>query len=402
MEGCPEIAREDMLNLQKFETYETKYKEYVDKATDRRRTYHLMTHGFRKYHNEVRAAIKTLFDKNHQLREAYRMRVAAFNMDEAQFSTMDNKTFGDLYRELCTHQSYMPSQLLSQLEGTTFDYEGKLPAVVVQASSAFREKLRGLPRVTVDQCTARQLKEAFIKMLLGDNERNLADFPSAQSWEQVVGLVLDMDGTAQAHTLLQRIAEAGKLRAAVTPERGERSSAGGGAVRGAHTPRGGGRGGHVQGGEARPHATGGGAAAGGGSPAAEVNDDAWKTQFEQLRAQYKPTEVDLGGCTTYQQRVKRILQIRDTRAREAEMKGMRATLQGSTEPPKPKVYSKPSTGGGAAASRSQLADDEEDQGPTCYNCGERGHIKKDCKAPAKQPSGRRRSPSPRGGSGEDA
>ena len=188
------------------------------------------------------------------------MRVPSFDMDEEEFSAMDNKTFGDLYRELCTHQSYMPSQLLLQLEGTTFDYEGKLPAVVVQASLAFREKLRGLPRVTVDQCTAKQLKEAFIKMLLGTNDRNLADFPSATSWEQVVGLVLDMDGTAQAHTLLQRIAEAGKLRAAVTPERGERPSVGGGAVRGAHTPRGGGRGGHVQGGEARPHANGGGAA----------------------------------------------------------------------------------------------------------------------------------------------
>ena len=71
MEGCPQIPREDLMKMEKFEKFEIKYKEYLDKATDRKRTYHKMTHGFRKYHNEVRAAIRSLFDKSWQLQEAY-------------------------------------------------------------------------------------------------------------------------------------------------------------------------------------------------------------------------------------------------------------------------------------------------------------------------------------------
>ena len=34
MEGCPEIQREDLLKFSKFEEFEKKYKEYLDKAVE--------------------------------------------------------------------------------------------------------------------------------------------------------------------------------------------------------------------------------------------------------------------------------------------------------------------------------------------------------------------------------
>ena len=390
MEGCPEIPRPDLMSLEKFEKYEIKYKEYLDKATDRKRTSHLMVHGFRKYHHEVRAAMKSLFDKNAQLRQAYQSTLPSYNLSEEQFFALDNKLFEQLYKELCTHQSVLPSQLLLKLEATSFDRTGFLPGVVIQASSAFREKLQTLPRQTVDSCTVKQLKEAFIKMLLGNDDRNLADFPNANTWEDVVSRLLDMDGSSQANTLLERIArvkegrssEADKIHSpASSLSSTSPASRGGGAARG-----GGQAGGQVRGGVR------------GGDPATnDLPDEAWKDKYEALRAQFKPTEVDLMGCTTYQQKIKRIMAIRDSRARENELKSMRGGMEGAeatASKPKQPTPSKTQASGGQAAtpSRSQLSAAAEDEDTrACYNCGQKGHLSKNCPQPRRAV---RRSPSP--------
>jgi hypothetical protein len=354
MEGCPELQREDLLKLSKFEEFEKKYKEYLDKAADRRRTSHNMVYGFRKFAFELRQYIRTLFGKSHTLRETYFEILPSFELSEEEFLALPNETFRKLYREICTHHSCLPSQVLQSLETIRFQRgvqgdSNTLPALVVQASAAFRERLRELPRQTVSQCTQKQLKEAFIRMLLGPDERNLADFPLAQTWEHVISCLLDLDGTSEANTLVQKIRQVGKND---KPGKDEDSSAreerSGGAVA-RHRPK-----------QAPTSSE---------EPSAE-EDSVWKPQFDKLMAEFKLTQQQLNGCVTYHQKVLRIMQIRDTKKREQELKDMRASASansdGATEPPATKSVS--------TKSRSQVSDD----GPVCFFCKQKGHYKRDC------------------------
>jgi hypothetical protein len=113
MEGCPEFPRKDLLQLDKFEQWELKYKEYVGKANDRHRTFNNMTYGFRKFNKEVRSAIRSLFEKTARLRTHYgKASARLMGMTEEDFAELDNEVFKRLYRELCTQNSTLPSQLL--------------------------------------------------------------------------------------------------------------------------------------------------------------------------------------------------------------------------------------------------------------------------------------------------
>jgi len=392
MEGCPEFPRKDLLQLDKFEQWELKYKEYVGKANDRHRTFNNMTYGFRKFNKEVRSAIRSLFDKTPRLRTHYgKASTRLMGMTEDDFAELDNEVFKRLYRELCTQNSTLPSQLLIQLESTVFDRTdgSSLPKLIIQASTAFRERLQGSPQQTVESCTDRQLKDAFVRMLLGSDERNLADFASARTWEEAVDRVLELEGSAQAHTMMTRIIEVGQQGWTEVRSRGV-----GGAARGGSAGGGGasGNGGMARSSASRP-------AAGGGpenkmsetspptrqAPTSQVSDAAWKQQFETLQAQFQPTAHDLLGCSTYQQKCKRIFQIRDTRAREKEMQALRATLGGSEAVSE---ADKSKSGGSSASStpsRSQLGGtDGGGQGVKCYNCNGFGHIKKDCPEPPRE------------------
>jgi len=392
MEGCPEFPRKDLLQLDKFEQWELKYKEYVGKANDRHRTFNNMTYGFRKFNKEVRSAIRSLFEKTPRLRTHYgKASTRLMGMTEDDFAELDNEVFKRLYRELCTQNSTLPSQLLIQLESTVFDRTdgSSLPKLIIQASTAFREKLQGSPQQTVESCTDRQLKDAFVRMLLGSDERNLADFASARTWEEAVDRVLELEGSAQAHTMMSRIIEVGQQGWTEVRSRGV-----GGAARGGSA----GGGGAARPSSSRPVAIGGPenkmldtSPTARHAPTSQVSDTAWKQQFDALQAQFQPTAHDLLGCSTYQQKCKRILQIRDTRAREKEMQALRATLGGS----EPVSEADKSKSGGSSAnstpSRSQLGgNDGGGQGVKCYNCNGFGHIKKDCPEPPRD-KGRSRS-----------
>jgi hypothetical protein len=351
MEGCPELQREDLLKFAKFEEFEKKYKEYLDKAADRRRTSHNMAYGFRKFSFELRQYIRTLFGKTHTLRESYRSVLPSFDLSEDEFLAMPNAVFQKLYREVCTHHSCLPSQVLQSLEATQFKRgdASTLPALVVQASAAFRERLRELPQQTIRLCTAKQLKESFIRMLLGPDERNLADFPIASTWEEVISALLELDGTSEANTLVHKIRQVGKSDKPLKEEevQKEERKEGGGAVR--SRPK-------------QPQQI----------TSSEENDELWTPQLEKLVAEFKPTQQQLQGCTSNHQKVLRILQIRDTRKREVELKEMRAANTGgaavSPASASSKLVSKPQP-----QSRSQLGEE-----PTCFYCKEKGHYKRDC------------------------
>ena len=233
--------------------------------------------------------------------------------------------------------------------------DSTLPSIAVKASAAFRERLREQPGQTIKQCTDRQLKEAFIKMLLGTEERHLADFPSARTWEDVLTTLLDMEGSSQADTLLRSI-QAHRPNAdptdkvVPTPTETKTKTV-------------------VQGGGFAQVGGGGGAARPPRKTASlnddQIDDSAWEAQFHKLSDEFHPTATELQDCNTYQQKVKRILTIRDTRRRESEMKDMRAAL--------PKSATATSAPPSTSVSRSQLAED-----PVCFFCKEKGHYKRDC------------------------
>jgi hypothetical protein len=356
MEGCPELQREDLLKFAKFEEFEKKYKEYLDKAADRRRTSHNMVYGFRKFSFELRQYIRTLLGKSYTLREAYSMILPSFDLSEDEFLALPNAVFQKLYREVCTHHSCLPSQVLQSLETTQFKRgdASTLPALVVQASAAFRERLRELPQQTIKLCTDKQLKESFIRMLLGPDERNLADFPMARTWEDVISALLELDGTSEANTLVQKIRQASKSDKPVKEEdshrdshKEERKEGGGGAAR----PR-------PQ--SQKPDKT----------ASSEENDELWAPQLDKLVAEFKPTAQQLHGCTSNHQKVLRILQIRDTRKREVELKEMRAAGGAAAAPAQASSKSVPKS---QTQSRSQLGEE-----PTCFYCKEKGHYKRDC------------------------
>ena len=357
MEGCPELQKDDLLQLSKFEEFEKKYKEYLDKASDRRRTHHKMVHGFRKFSYELRQYIRALLGKSRTLRDTYVSLLPSFELSEEQFLSLENATFVKLYREVCTHHSCLPSQVLHKLVKTPFSRgktgdDSTLPSIAVKASAAFRERLREQPGQTLKQCTDRQLKEAFIKMLLGTEERHLADFPAAKTWEDVLTILLDMEGTSQADTLLRNIQAHRPTdstdKVAETPTDTKPKQSAGGV-----SQSGGG------GGAARPLR----------KPASanedQRDDSAWEPQFKKLFSEFHPTEADLQDCNTFQQKVKRILTIRDTRKRESEMKEMRSSITKSET-----AASAPAS---TSVSRSQLAEE-----PICFHCKEKGHMKRDC------------------------
>jgi hypothetical protein len=355
MEGCPELQRDDLLKLAKFEEFEKKYKEYLDKAADRRRTSHNMVYGFRKFAFELRQYIQTLFQKSRTLRETYSSALPSFDLSEDEFLALPNETFRRLYREICTHQSCLPSQVLQSLETIRFQRgvqgDGNtLPVLVVQASAAFRERLRELPRQTVSQCTQKQLKEAFIRMLLGPDERNLADFPLAQTWEQVISCLLNLEGTSEANTLVQKIRQMGKQSHKEEEPSSKEERTGGAIAR--NRPR------QPQGASSEEPPAG--------------DDSIWKAQLDKLLDEFKPSQQQLNGCLTNHQKVLRILQIRDTKRREQELKDMRASASAKAEGTAASVPK--SVASVSSKSRSQLSED----GPVCFYCKEKGHYKRDC------------------------
>lgn len=156
--------------------------------------------------------------------------------------------------------------------------------------------------------------------------------------------LLDLDGTSEANTLVQKIRQVDKPDKPHVEAPKEERKEGGGAVR------------------ARPNK-----AQQPASAESDGDDASWAPQLEKLMAEFKPTQQQLHGCTTKHQKVLRILQIRDTRKRELELKEMRGANSGGAAP-----APAPSKSIWRAPSRSQFGDE-----PTCFYCKEKGHYKRD-------------------------
>lgn len=295
MVGIPEMKRADLLKLSEFEALEKKYTDYCDKAQMHRRTPQPIAQCFGKFLPDIKLSINSLLSRNEAVRKKFRAQLQRhdYKVTEQILNDMSTQDFSNLYRELVTTRTFMASELLSYLMSTPFQRtaaEGQeeitLTLVVLQASTAFRERLETCPTQTVKKCTPIQFRDAFVKMVLGNDERHLADFLHCDSWDEAAQTMMDLEGSGQGVTFLKKV----QKKAVKSHDETDKD---------------------------KPE-----------KPRAERDKDKdsrktdkdqtdWEKAYKDLSATIEHNETEMRGHTqSYKDRVKRLLALRDARARE--------------------------------------------------------------------------------------
>jgi hypothetical protein len=297
MTGCPEIRREDLMSYDKFEDLVKRYADYRDRCATWKRTSQPFAACFHKFLPDVVAGLNSMLSRNGAVRERFRdlLEHQRYKVTEDHLLSMSTRDFTDLYRELVTTKRTLASELIATLQSTTFQRTSTakldvstLTALVIQASSAFREHLDTMPTQTIVKCSAKQLRDAFLKMVLGPEEQNFADFSQCSTWEDAVSTMLDMDGTSEGVTLLG-MAQKVKPQSTSTTAKSKH-----------HTK----------------------------AQHSDSSDDDdkdksnfnWKRKWKELSEQIEHTDADLKGHDTWRAKVGRLLQLRDDRKRVATMR----------------------------------------------------------------------------------
>jgi hypothetical protein len=297
MSGCPQIARQDLMNYEKFEKLESAYADYCDRCATWKRTCQPFAACFHKHLPDVVAALNSLLSRNAAARDRFKglLEHHRFKVSEDHLLHMATRDLTDLYRELVTTKQTLASELIHTLQRTTFQRTStkdidvsSLTALVIQASSAFREQLVAMPSQTISKCSSQQIRDAFLKMIFGVDEQNFADFSQCRTWEDAVSAMLDMDSTAQGVTLLRMAQQknpAPTLPKHKTKDKQDQDS----------------------------------------DDSKEPKDKShvnWKQKFISLSETIEHTEGDLKDHHTWRSKVRRLLQLQDDRKREATMQAM--------------------------------------------------------------------------------
>jgi hypothetical protein len=292
MVGVPEMKRADLLKLAEFEALEKKYTDYCDKAQMHRRTPQPIAQCFGKFLPDIKLSINSLLSRNEAVRKKFRKQLQRhdYKVTEQILNDMSTQDFSNLYRELITTRTFMASELLSYLMSTPFQRtaaEGQeeitLTLVVLQASTAFRERLDTCPTQTVKKCTPTQFRDAFVKMVLGNDERHLADFLHCDTWDEAAQTMMDLDGSGQGVTFLKKVQKKA-IKSHDEPDKEKPDK-----------------------------------------PRADKDKDSkksdqtdWEKAYKDLSATVEHNETEMRGHThSFKDRVKRLLALRDARAREA-------------------------------------------------------------------------------------
>jgi hypothetical protein len=314
--GCPEIQREELMSLEKFEALEKRYADYSDRAETWQRKKMPMAQCFHKFLPDVVLSLNSLLGRSEAVRRKFpALRDRDYSLDEDFLLSLHRSDFSLLYKELLTSRTIMASDVIADLISTSFhkrskDKEVNLTHLIVQASSAFREKLHRQPTQTVSKCTRTQLRDAFIKMVLGKEEANLADFSECYTWEDAVKVMMDMEGSGQGVAFLQRV-QAHQLDKDKLPDKLER------------------RDGKTKFDKGR------------GEDGAADGEEHWRKRYEEMSDTIEHNESEMKGHTdTYRDRVVRLLQIQDARRRDSQMREME----------RGKSFSELQSGGGRAKS----------------------------------------------------
>ncbi len=295
--GCPEIQRDELMNLEKFEALEKRYADYSDRAETWHRKKMPMAQCFHKFLPDVVLSLNSLLGRSEAVRRKFPgLRNRDYQLDREFLLSLQQEDFSNLYKELLTSKTIMASDVIADLISTPFqkkskDKEQNLAHMIIQASSAFREKLYRQPTQTVSKCTRIQLRDAFVKMVLGKEEANLADFSECLTWEDAVKVMMDMEGSGQGVAFLQRI-QAHQLEK--LPDKFERKE---GKTKSEKTR-----------GEEAPQPD---------------SEESWKKRFEELADTIEHNDTEMKGHTdSYRDRVFRLLQLQDARRRDAQMRAM--------------------------------------------------------------------------------
>lgn len=299
MVGVPILKAADMLNLSKFEELERKYADYCDKSiTINRRTPQPIAKCFDKLLSVLVVSMNSLLDRNSAVRRKFSnlLHDHGYQVTEELLLSMDAKTFSKLYRELITARTALASELLITLMDTPFPRtapEGEEPftltALVIQAMAAFSEKLERCPSDAVGRCTPKQIRDAFIKMILGKDDHHLADFSDCATYQEAARHMLDLDGTGQGITFMKNAQKSGKFK-------------------------------HQQGGGTATHSDKEAHKPGSGNSGKSDHAD-WKRLFEEMALLVEHNASEMQGHEhTWKTKYQRLLQIRDGRQRELHMR----------------------------------------------------------------------------------
>jgi hypothetical protein len=196
----------------KIRSVRKKYADYCDKASTWKRKTQPIASCFHKFLPDIVMSINSLLSRNGAVRGKFYklLRGAAYRVNQEFLLKMSTRDFSDLYKEVITARTSLASELIAQLIDTEFqrtstpDCEvNTLTSLVIQASTAFRVNIESMPTQTVAKCTEIQLRNAFVKMVLGNSETHLADFSECLTWEAAVEAMLDMESSGQGVTLLK-------------------------------------------------------------------------------------------------------------------------------------------------------------------------------------------------------
>jgi hypothetical protein len=291
MVGIPEMKREDLLKLPEFEVLERKYTDYCDKAIMNKRTPQPIAQCFSRFLPDLKLSFNSLLSRSEAVRKKFKVQLKHrdYKVTEQVLNDMPTQVFSDLYRELVTSRTFMASELITHLMETPFlkptGEKLTLTALVLQASTAFRERLDSCPTQTVNRCTPVQFRDAFVKMVLGPDDRHLADFLHCDNWDEAAGAMMDLEGTGQGVTFMKKVHK--RVVSTGKPEESASSPSQSLSRQDTRTTKG---------------------------------DKDWERIYRELSSTIEHNDTEMKGHThTFRDRAKRLMQLRDNRAREAEL-----------------------------------------------------------------------------------
>jgi hypothetical protein len=181
MRGAPELAPEDLGNVEKFNEFLKEHAQYAALARERSVPWLSVAGLLTRYSDDLAIAFTACALK----------RGLDHNYSGKEVQGLHDNDFERLYLEACAPSIVYPSQAIADLNSTVFirqlEHEATPMPALLRASEAFRVKLRLLPPAAVSKCTPESLRIAFLTALFGADlvKTKKLDFQECRSWTDI-------------------------------------------------------------------------------------------------------------------------------------------------------------------------------------------------------------------------